>query len=166
MVRRKGERSPVKDLCAAQLVLLQRLSPQQAFAYPLLLCAHGTGGAALAYFLVELPWLAWICLTVVPIVYFMVGFEPTAGAFFFYLLTVWVLTILMTSLGQLAAACIATVEVAQGVLSVFIPLLFVFGGLFLPGPSIPIGWRWAHYIDPIKVSTVRLALSVVTSFAF
>ena len=30
------------------------------------------------------------------------------------------------------------------------PLDCLVPGLFLPGPSIPIGWRWAHYIDPIK----------------
>jgi ABC-type multidrug transport system permease subunit len=38
---------------------------------------------ALSSFLIELPWLLFICLTVIPIVYFMVGFNSSAAAFFF-----------------------------------------------------------------------------------
>lgn len=67
-------------------------------------------------------------MTIVPIVYFMVGFRASADAYFFYVLTVYILCVLMTSLGQLAAACIATADVAQAVVGFVIPLLFVFGG--------------------------------------
>lgn len=38
---------------------------------------------ALSSFLIELPWLLFICLSTIPIVYFMVGFNSSAGAFFF-----------------------------------------------------------------------------------
>lgn len=34
----------------------------------------------------ELPWMAVICLTSVPVIYFMCGFLDSAGPFFFYLL--------------------------------------------------------------------------------
>lgn len=35
-------------------------------------------------------------------------------------------------------------------------MLFVFGGLFIPGPSLPIGWQWAHTISPIKWAITAL----------
>ena len=77
---------------------------------------YGSSVYGLAHFIVELPWLFFIVLSITSILYFMVGFQRDAGAFFFYVFTVFILSCLMLSLGQMAAAALPTPEVAQGVL--------------------------------------------------
>ena len=66
--------------------------------------------------------------------------NPSADQFFFYLLVVWIISYLFISVGQLGAAYFPTADVAQAVLGLIIPLAFLFGGLYLPLPDIPI-WR-------------------------
>jgi hypothetical protein len=77
---------------------------------------YGPEVYGLAHLLVEIPWIAFIIVSVTAVLYFMVGFAPTAGQFFFYTFTLFLLTIKMLSLGQFAAACLPTPEVAQGVI--------------------------------------------------
>jgi ABC-type multidrug transport system ATPase subunit/ABC-type multidrug transport system permease subunit len=110
----------------------------------------------LAYDIVELPWTAIVILTCVPIVYFMTGFTPTASAFFSYALVTYVFTYTLLSLGMAAAAFFSTVDVAQAVVGFVLPLMFVFGGLFISVPNIPTGWRWANTIDPIRYAFTAL----------
>ena len=90
------------------------------------------------------------------------------------------MTYLFISLGQFGAAYFPTADVAQAVLGLIIPLVrtvcaahsprtspdtpcnsrprrvasqaFLFGGLYLPLPDIPIWWKWAYYADPIAYS--------------
>lgn len=63
---------------------------------------------------------------------------------------------LFVSLGQFGAAYFPTADVAQAVLGIFVPLFFLFGGLYLPYPSIPIYWKWAYWADPISYSIESL----------
>jgi ABC-type multidrug transport system permease subunit len=77
---------------------------------------------AASFFLTELPWLALLVLVVIPPVYFMVGFNPNAGVFFSYLVTVYVLCVLFISLGEVASAFFSTIDVAQAAVGVVIPL--------------------------------------------
>ena len=77
---------------------------------------YGPEVYGLAHIIVELPWTAFIVLSCTCILYFMVGFAPTATQFFFYVFTLWILTIKMLSLGQFAAAVLQTPEVAQAVI--------------------------------------------------
>jgi ABC-type multidrug transport system permease subunit len=100
---------------------------------------YGPTPYGLAGIIIELPWLLLLVAVVVPVIYFMVGFNATAPAFFFYLFVVWVFTIVFVSLGQFAAAYFSSIDVAQAVVGLVIPILFLFGGLFLREPAIPKG---------------------------
>ena len=50
---------------------------------------------------------------------------------------------------QAAAAFYSSLAVAQASVNLVVPILFLFGGLFLRQPAIPIGWQWLHWADPI-----------------
>ena len=105
---------------------------------------------ALSCFRVELPWLLFIDLLVITPLYFMVGFNPDPAVFFFYMFVVWLVSVVFTSIGQAVAASLATADVAQAVVGLVIPILFLMGGLFISAPQLPRGWQWANWADPIK----------------
>ena len=116
---------------------------------------------ALSYALAEIPWLLLLIFLIVTGFYFMVGFNPKPGYFFFYIFLVSILGYVFISMGQWAAAFFSTAEVAQAIIGLVIPLAFLFGGLYLPKSQIPNGaqnghphiyWLWAYYLDPISYS--------------
>lgn len=110
---------------------------------------------AAALLTVELPWLAAILLWVVPIGYFMQGLvgsawvapvpgTTAAATFFFQYFVVFTLGFVFVSLGQLVAAVMPTFDLAQAVVGLLIPILFLFGGLFQPPSLMPPGTRWGQ----------------------
>ena len=105
---------------------------------------------ALAFFFAEIPWITIMVFVAVPPIYFMVGLNATAAAFFFYIFVVFLITLAFTSLGMLAAAYFSSADVAQSVVGAIIPLFFAFGGLFITETNMPVGWRWAFFADPIS----------------
>lgn len=89
----------------------------------------------------EIPWLALLVFFVITPFYFMVGMPSSASLFFFYLFVVWIVAYIFISFGMLAGALFPTTDVAQTVVGILVPLTFLFGGLYLPFPNIPIYWR-------------------------
>ena len=106
----------------------------------------------LANFIVELPWLAFIILVILPIIYFMLGLNPDAGVFFQHYLFTYANALVFVSLGQLFAASMPSFEVAMAVAGAVSPLCFLFGGLFAPVPTMPAGTQWVSTIDPVYYS--------------
>lgn len=98
---------------------------------------------------VEIPWLAFIILVVTPIPYYMLGLVDTAGNFFYHYLCTFILALVFVSLGQLVSASMPTFDAAQAFVGFIAPLFFLFGGLFSPVSSMPVGSRWFTYCDPI-----------------
>ena len=86
--------------------------------------AHG-----LASILIEVPWLALMVMCVIPIIYYMVGFNSDSAAFWFYAFVSWVFCLVFVSIAQVVAAVMPSVNVAQAVVGLVIPILFLFGGL-------------------------------------
>ncbi|RYY30949.1 ABC transporter permease, partial [archaeon] len=117
---------------------------------------YGPEVYAFTNILAELPWILLVCLTSIPIIYFMVGFNPDGGAFFFYALVTFIFSVVFTSIAQFSSALMPSIQIAQAVIGLIIPLLFLFGGLFLREPSIPRGWKWMHIIDPITYALEAL----------
>jgi hypothetical protein len=123
---------------------------------------------ALAHLLVELPWLLLTVFIVITPLYFMVGFTPTASAYFFYILVIWLTVLCFLSLGQWVSALFSTGALAQALLSLLLPLAALFAGVYLPKAQLPDGaatghphvhWVWAYYIDPISHAVEALVPS-------
>lgn len=106
--------------------------------------------------LAEMPWIAITTIPGLAIVYFMVGFRDTAKAFFMFFFVIWLLAQVFLGLGFLVAAVAPSYETGAQLVGQLFPLLFIFGGLFVPGPSLPIFWRWANFVDPIRYTLSAL----------
>lgn len=73
----------------------------------------------------ELPWMAVICLTSVPVIYFMCGFLNQAGPYFFYTLVNFVFVTVFVSLAQFLSALLPNIAIAQAIVGLIIPILFL-----------------------------------------
>lgn len=104
---------------------------------------------SLATAIIEVPWIAIISLVTVIPMYFLVGMIPTAQRLFFHILVNFLVSFTFLSFGQAVACMCSTIETAQAGTSAFIPIAFLFGGLYLPLPQIPVYWQWAYYINPV-----------------
>ena len=54
----------------------------------------------------------------------MVGFNPDASVFFFYVFVCWIVALLFTSIGQAVSAALSTADVAQAVVGLVSTLFF------------------------------------------
>ena len=104
---------------------------------------------SLSHAFCEVPWVLLVTVVTVTPLYFMVGLIPTFEHYFYHLLMVFCVSMTFMSLGQVIACLCATIQTAQAGASAFIPICFLFGGLYLPYPQIPVYWKWAYYIDPV-----------------
>eukprot|EP00455_Lapot_gusevi_P018849 TRINITY_DN2035_c0_g1_i2.p1 TRINITY_DN2035_c0_g1~~TRINITY_DN2035_c0_g1_i2.p1 ORF type:complete len:192 (-),score=59.94 TRINITY_DN2035_c0_g1_i2:347-922(-) len=104
---------------------------------------------ALSNIFIEIPWLAFILICNTPVIYFMMGLTSNPSIFFFHYLCTYVLALVFFSIGQVVSVLMPSYETAQAAAGTLAPLCFLFGGLFAPVPSMPMGTRWATYIDPI-----------------
>jgi hypothetical protein len=104
---------------------------------------------AISHALIEIPWVTLIALITVTPLYFLVGMVPTAESFFFHVLINVLVSYSFLSVGQTIACLCSTIQTAQAGTGAFIPIAFLFGGLYLPLPQIPVYWKWAYYINPV-----------------
>jgi ABC-type multidrug transport system ATPase subunit/ABC-type multidrug transport system permease subunit len=121
---------------------------------------------ALAHLLVEMPWLLLTVHLVITPLYFMVGFTASAPAYWFYLLVIWLTVMCFVSVGQWCAAHFSSAALAQAVVSLLLPLMALFAGVYLPKAQLPNGdenghphvyWLWFFYIDPVSHAVEALA---------
>jgi len=107
---------------------------------------------ALSQAVIEIPWIVVLSFTTVLPMYFLVGMIPTAQRLFFHILVNFLVSFTFLSIGQAVACVCPSIETAQAGASALIPLCFLFGGLYLPLPQIPVYWSWAYYINPVSYS--------------
>jgi hypothetical protein len=107
---------------------------------------------SVALFLTELPWVSIIVFLTLPISYFMFGLRATATAFFWHYIATLVLCVVYISFAHTVAFAAATFEMAQAILGVISPILFLFGGLWSPPAQMAAGVRWFCWIDPVFYS--------------
>ncbi|GLI71055.1 hypothetical protein VaNZ11_015971 [Volvox africanus] len=103
-------------------------------------------GAAIA--LVEMPYLLAQALTFVPIIYFMIGFDPLPEQFFYYIIVFFETIALYTIFGQTLVYVTPAQTIAQVVGAGFNFLFNVFNGFIITYPDMPSGWRWMNRIVP------------------
>lgn len=51
---------------------------------------------------------------------------------------------MLVSFGQMLTALVAAADSASAVMSAVVPMLFLFGGLLITYPNIPVWWRWMY----------------------
>jgi hypothetical protein len=104
---------------------------------------------AISHALIEIPWVTAIAVVTVTPLYFLVGMVPTPQSFFFHCLINILVSYAFLSVGQAVSCLCSTIQTAQAGTSAFIPIAFLFGGLYLPLPQIPVYWKWAYFINPV-----------------
>jgi ABC-type multidrug transport system ATPase subunit/ABC-type multidrug transport system permease subunit len=105
--------------------------------------------AGAASLLTEAPFVVLASTYVSGIVYGMVGGRPGSSAFGVYWIAMTLLAIAFNALGHWFAAAFSTVSQAQVAGYSVQALLFLFGGLFVPYPSVPPGWLWVMQLNPV-----------------
>ncbi|RMD42340.1 hypothetical protein DV735_g2793, partial [Chaetothyriales sp. CBS 134920] len=84
------------------------------------------------------------------IVYFMVGLEATAGAFFTFWIVVYSTTICMTALFRLIGAAFSTFDGASKVSGFVITAVVIYNGFMIPKTQMHDWFVWIFWIDPLS----------------
>lgn len=104
---------------------------------------------ALASALSDLPYKIVNCIIFNLILYFMTHLRREPGAFFFYLLMSFVITLTMSMIFRTIGALSRTLEQAMVPASLFINALVIYTGFAIP-TNYMLGWsRWINYLDPV-----------------
>ncbi|PSC75525.1 pleiotropic drug resistance 5-like isoform A [Micractinium conductrix] len=98
--------------------------------------------------LVELPWVALQVCLFLPITYFMAGFRPEAGAFFFMLMVFYLAMLIYTFFGQMCLYLSPNIMAAQAMSATLAGFFDVFNGFFIAKNLMGWWWRWFWYINP------------------
>lgn len=113
---------------------------------------------ALSLQIVEIPYVAVQSTLYVTIMYFMIGFVPEAGKFFFFLLVTFLNSWLLTTLGIFIACVTPTEEIAYTVSNALVQLWAQFSGFAQRKPEIPSGWIWMYWITPLSYALYALSM--------
>jgi ABC-type multidrug transport system ATPase subunit len=102
---------------------------------------------ALSLLVVETLWVALLCVVFVAIFYYLIKFRPAFNHFLFYLLGTFVCVLCFMYAAICAAAMFPSSIIAQLAGGVFLSVVFLFAGIFVPRPNCPAGWAWFMYAD-------------------
>lgn len=83
------------------------------------------------------------------IVYWMIGLRPEAGAFFIFIVIIFVTSILAEALAIAVSVVTGDAQAAAGIIPVFVILALLFGGFFIGNSALPawIGWgKWLSFV--------------------
>lgn len=83
------------------------------------------------------------------IAYWMIGLESSAGAFFLFVLVIFLVSSLAESLAVAISILTGDAQTAAGIIPVFIILAVLFGGFFIGSGALPgwIGWaKWLSFV--------------------
>ena len=103
---------------------------------------------ALAQGIAELPYLAVQAITMVSISYWMVGFQPVAWKFFYFLLMFFLAVTMYTFMGQCFVIGTPNQLLAQLIAAFLNQIFSMFNGFLVPYPQTPVGWKWLSRASP------------------
>jgi ATP-binding cassette subfamily G (WHITE) protein 2 (SNQ2) len=98
-----------------------------------------------------------VCFSI--ILYFLAGLRVEAGQFFFFLLTLILTTVAISSLFLMIAALTKSAAVANAIAGVGILLLAVYTGYMVPTPSMHPWFRWINWLNPLAYGFESLMAS-------
>lgn len=103
-----------------------------------------------AVFSSMLPFLVLFAVAYGTVVYWLVGLQPSAVKFFFFLITATVLALVGDAMVKAIGALVPTFAIAAATTSICLTFFMFFSGFFIKPSSLPWIWRWAPYISLFK----------------
>ncbi|KAF2069739.1 hypothetical protein CYY_008941 [Polysphondylium violaceum] len=97
--------------------------------------------------------LFWIFIDVVIFAigtYWMIGLSSEWDRFLFFLLIIYILDGLIVRFAKMTAIFSPTATIAATIAPLYFTLFLLLSGYMIPKNSIPLYWRWLHYISPFK----------------
>lgn len=114
---------------------------------------------ALAMLLVETLWTAILTVIFVAIFYPLIGFKAGFSNYGFFALGAFICILSFVFAALAAAALFPSSIVAQLAGGVFLSVVFLFAGIFVPYANMPVGWLWMMQADFAFHLVRALALS-------
>lgn len=104
---------------------------------------------AYASMLTDIPYKVGNAIVFNLALYFLTNLRREPGAFFFFLLTSFVLTLVMSMMFRTIASVSRTLQQALTPAAVLILAIVIYTGFAIPTPYM-LGWsRWINYLDPV-----------------
>ncbi|KAL3746635.1 hypothetical protein ACJRO7_015577 [Eucalyptus globulus] len=104
---------------------------------------------AFAHVIIEIPYIFIQTVIYGVIVYAMIGFEWTAGKFFWYIFCMFFTLLFFTLYGMMSVAVTPNHNIATIIASAFFAIWNLFSGFIVPHTRIPVWWRWYSWTCPI-----------------
>lgn len=134
---------------------------------------YSTMAYAIAQVLVELPYMLVQVLIFSSIVYPMIGFQLTAGKFFWFFLYLVMSFMYYTLYGMMTVALTPNIEIAMGLSFLIFIFWNVFSGFIITREvqhptsdewskivqMMPLWWRWVYWADPAAWTVYGLMFS-------
>uniref|UniRef100_A0AAX7TLK2 ABC transporter domain-containing protein n=1 Tax=Astatotilapia calliptera TaxID=8154 RepID=A0AAX7TLK2_ASTCA len=108
-----------------------------------------------------IPAIVFTCVA-----YFMVGLKPTAGAFFFFMLTVALCAYTATSMAFAISADQTVVAIANIFMTITCVFMMIFAGLLVNIPSIASWLAWLKYLSIPRYGLSALQANEFTGLTF
>ncbi|KAK8195678.1 ABC-2 type transporter-domain-containing protein [Phyllosticta capitalensis] len=114
---------------------------------------------AYASMLTDIPYKVLNAFTFNITLYFMTNLRREAGPFFFFVLTSFILTLVMSMLFRTIASVSRTLSQAMAPAAILILALVIYTGFVIPTRYM-LGWsRWINYLDPISYGFESLMIN-------
>lgn len=121
---------------------------------------------AVASILVDMPYKILNAFTFNIPIYLMTHLRREAGPIFFYIFTMFLLTMVMSMLFRTMAATSRTMAQAITPGSLFVTALFMWSGFIIPKDYI-LGWsKWFYYINPLAYAYEAITINEFSGRVF
>ncbi|CAM6051563.1 unnamed protein product [Sphagnum compactum] len=104
----------------------------------------------LANTLVFLPFLLLVAILYSVPMYWLVGLAPTANAFLFFLLVIWIVLVTANSFVAFFSALVSDFITGNSLVTGFMGAFFLFSGYFISKDNMPKYWLFMHYMSLFK----------------
>ncbi|KAI6680126.1 hypothetical protein NL676_034007 [Syzygium grande] len=105
---------------------------------------------AFAHVIIEIPYIFVQTVIYGVIVYAMIGFDWTAGKFFWYIFCMFFTLLYYTFYGMMSVAATPNQHLAAIASCAFYLIWNLFSGFVVPQTRIPVWWRWYYWACPVS----------------
>jgi ABC-type multidrug transport system ATPase subunit len=109
--------------------------------------AYRLSSYVIANALVFAPCLLAVALLFSAPVYWLVGLRASLPAFAFFVLAVWLIVLMASSLVLFLSAVSPDFILGNSLICIFLGVFFLFSGYFIPKESIPRYWTFMYYVS-------------------